>query len=361
MTVERAIALGVLVALVQPASALALAIEDVRHHPLHVGDYEGLATIEFVLSEPAQATVEIYDGRDILIRTIATEGDPARGLHEIQWDLRDRNGSSVPPGAYHYRLKAEDDAGEPVVWDIWDTTGGQRLRETNARFAEDPLGVAYSLPETGLVRIRIGLEGHGPLMRTLVDWVPRMRGQQLEVWDGLDQSGVIRLADHPRLAVQLDAVSLPKNTIVVGRASPNVVSIEDLPESIAQRPALTRRYRMHDYLRQAMQERRDISAAFALPEDRRDDNGRPVLRGKVPVRLSLAEEDQRRLANERFEAVFFIDGLFAFEVESGYFPITWRWDTEGVDEGVHYVTANLRGYEGHFAIATVEVQVERTK
>jgi hypothetical protein len=37
--------------------------------------------------------------------------------------------------------------------------------------------------------------------------------------------------------------------------------------------------------------------------------------------------------------------------------MTWLWDTSTVNEGEHYVTTNVRGYEGNFGTATLKVWV----
>lgn len=61
----------------------------------------------------------------------------------------------------------------------------------------------------------------------------------------------------------------------------------------------------------------------------------------------------------RFEPVFFVDGQFAFENEVGFVPMTWNFDPRSLNEGEHYLTVNLRGYEGNFGIATLKVLVQR--
>jgi hypothetical protein len=69
-----------------------------------------------------------------------------------------------------------------------------------------------------------------------------------------------------------------------------------------------------------------------------------------------AKEAERILA-ERFETAFFLDGQYQFEHEAGFLPATWMFDPAGASPGVHYLTGNLLGYEGHFGIATLAVEV----
>jgi hypothetical protein len=117
--------------------------------------------------------------------------------------------------------------------------------------------------------------------------------------------------------------------------------------------------RMFDHSQQAMEERGDFQITLHLAEPTSSrSKGLPVVEGGVvPVRLDVAEKDRARALARRFEAVFFLDGQFVFENEVGYLPMTLNWDLKGVNEGVHTFTANLRGYEGNFGVATIQVHV----
>jgi hypothetical protein len=41
--------------------------------------------------------------------------------------------------------------------------------------------------------------------------------------------------------------------------------------------------------------------------------------------------------------------------------MTWLLNTDTLNEGEHYLSVNLRGYEGNFGLATVKVYVQRPK
>ena len=56
--------------------------------------------------------------------------------------------------------------------------------------------------------------------------------------------------------------------------------------------------------------------------------------------------------------MFYVDGVFAHENELGYLPLTWTWDTAQFNPGEHFVTLNIRGYEGNFGTATIKVVVQ---
>jgi hypothetical protein len=39
--------------------------------------------------------------------------------------------------------------------------------------------------------------------------------------------------------------------------------------------------------------------------------------------------------------------------------MTWNFDPAALNEGEHFLTVNLRGYEGNFGMATVKVWISR--
>ncbi len=123
-------------------------------------------------------------------------------------------------------------------------------------------------------------------------------------------------------------------------------------------PKKTPPKRMYDHAQQPYDSRGDFTISLTLPPDLPvNAEGIAVVKGIVPVRLDIADHDRARALSRRFEPVFFVDGTFAFENETGFLPMTWLWDTRGTNPGTHFLTANLRGYEGNFGMATVRVSV----
>ena len=357
-----ATALLIATAAAAPAEA-GLQITHVFHAPAVIEiERDEAATIHFRLSEPARATTHVWDGRDVLIRSIEAPDVLVAGDHEIRWDGLDARGRAVPPEAYHYTIEAVPPGGEPVVWDMTDLTGGERVKVVPPNWNDEDGVVEYAVRENARVRIRIGLDNGGPLLHTLIDWVPRARGAHAEPWDDSDVAGVPNLAAHPQLAFELNAFSLPVNTILVGPRPSRVALIDDLPEPTVQRDArLPARKRMLDFARQSIEARRDFPVDLELPATLGlSPEGLPIVSGRVPVRLGVDDSNQALLMNERFEAVFYLDGRFVWESEVAFFPLTWHFETRGMSPGVHYLSVNLRGYEGHFGVGTRALFVEPT-
>lgn len=338
-------------------SAQALQITDVRvdRRAFIPADNEQV-TIKFQLSEAADVDLLLYDGREVLIRQINQAFDA--GEHALTWDGRDNRGQLVPNEAYHYVVRGRTGAGVEQTYDLTDITGGQATRPTDATWDAETQSIAFSLTKPSRINVRVGMQKNGPLLRTVVDWVPRAAGANRVDWDGWDASGVLNLSDHPRLNIFVDAYALSDNTLLVGQP-PDAVSFAPIAATKSTvRQKATQAKRMHYHQQQPLDERGDIDIQVSLAGDfDQDADGVSQVSGRVPIRLEVSPEDRERVLERRFEPVFFVDGTFAFENEVGYLPFTWIWDTANTAPGEHYVSVNLRGYEGNFGVATVKVNV----
>ena len=73
------------------------------------------APISFELAgDVKEATVEIYDDTDKLVRTIKLT-ELEKGRHTIDWDGNDEAGNALSGGTYHFKIKAVDDQDNPVT------------------------------------------------------------------------------------------------------------------------------------------------------------------------------------------------------------------------------------------------------
>ncbi|WP_250463076.1 FlgD immunoglobulin-like domain containing protein [Microbulbifer litoralis] len=322
------------------------------------------ASIHFNIDKPAQVVLHIYDGRERLVNRI-NGGQLPSGDHKLAWNGRDSKGKVVPPEAYSYTLTAtserkDGEGEEKVTHDLTDLTGGEALAVKDVRWDKEQGVVRYHLDKPARVSIRLGLKEGGPLLRTLVDWVPRDGGAQAEPWGGWDSSHALNIGKHPKLNLAVTAYSLSDNTLLVG-PKPTKIAFADLPaDKIRKKTALQKpTKRMYYHADQPLESRGDFETYLTLgTKAKKDKEGRWIVSGKVPIRLDVAEKDRERLLARRFEPVFFVDGTFAFENEVGFLPMTWQWDSSTVNEGEHYVTVNVRGYEGNFGTATMRLWVE---
>lgn len=322
---------------------------------------EESVTFRFELSAPAKVTLQLFDGRDLLIREIFSQGVLGAGEQKLRWDLCDHARRPVPAEAYTYVLEAVGEDGKIARYDLTDLTGGETLTPRDVKWDVKTGLLSYVLDKPARVNVRLGLNDGGPLLRTLIDWVVRPAGVREEKWDGKDASGVLDVGAHPRLAIGVQAFALPQNAILIGDPPAQVALIERLPAQPIQRPkAKVQPKHMYAHAQQPMEARGDFKVRLSLPNGlQRTAAGLAIVATSISVRLDVDAKDRERALARRFEPVFFIDGQFAFENEVGFVPMTWNFDPAALNEGEHFITVNLRGYEGNFGMATTKVFVKR--
>lgn len=340
--------------------ANALNIMDVRVDRTSFYPLKGeTVAISCQLSEPAQLMLHIYDGRDVEVRRVLEKKVGAPLTREIHWDGRDELGVPVPPEAYRYVLTAKAPDGHEAVHDLSDVTGGADLKVAGVDWDAKTQELRYVLSEAARVNVRVGLRNNGPLMRTVVDWVARPAGAQHERWDGFDASRAIELGAHPALDISVSAFSLPHNTLFVMPLA-TTVKVIDIPASerkVRPSSAKAQPKRMFAHAQQALEDRGDFQVDLVLPSHLPMHDSVPNISGPTPIRVNVSEADRARVLGRRLEPVFFVDGQYVYENEVGYLPMTWVWDLVGTSPGIHYITVNLRGYEGNFGMATAKVRV----
>ena len=344
-------------------NTFALEITRVNHEPpVFIPEEDRCIRINFTLSDDSQVMVKGYDDRDVLVRKI-NAGELTSGRHVIQWDGRDQSGKNVPAEAYRYTIVAEDVSGV-TEHDYSDFTGIEQYKIDDVQWDSKNKKLSYQLKKPSRVFIRVGLKNHGPLMASLVNWVPRTSGKQMEVWDGMDASRVLDLSKHPELLIDAQAYTLPKNTMIIGpvqqlhSTSNNYLSSYPWGKE-SRKPKYQRKRRIVAPYQQDPQQRGDYLIDIKLPDDLpMTKKGLPIISGKVPILLTADPVHSQLALNKRSEPVIYVDGQFVFENEVGYLPMTWKIDVSTMNEGEHYITVNLRGYEGNFGIATAKVYVK---
>lgn len=315
------------------------------------------ATIRFNLSEPADVILGVYDGRDHQVyRQQAKHFDA--GDQSVSWNGMDEQGHPVPAEAYAYTLTAKNGHGE-TLHDITDLTGGDLLAVKDVHWDAEAGVVRYTLDRPARVNLRLGLQD-GPYLRTLIDWVPRSAGPHEEHWDGKDASGVLALGSNPAVTPVVKAYALSDNTLFVGTPSDHLQFVaERTAPVLRERNAPRQAKQMFDNAQQPLETRGDLVAILGLDgKYAQDKEGRWIVSGKVPFTANVPEADRQRVLQRRFEAVFYVDGVFTHENELGYLPLTWTWDASQVNPGEHFITLNIRGYEGNFGASTLKVLVE---
>ena len=327
------------------------------------------ATIRYDLTQSAIVTSDLVDEAGRVVRHL-TGGRQAAGTHTMAWEGTDGYGHAVPPGVYRYILHAHSmDAGLSTTDSTYDpsaTSGGEELQPWDFTFDRQSGTFRWVMPQAGYARLRIGIEGF-PHLRTLLDWQPLEAGEHTVVWDGLDETGLIALKDHPHCAITLHAFALPWNTLIVSDAGVHRPPSTDPSDTVdrgsstvdASSPPLARpdAAYLHGRHPRALCHEPRLHLVFPT-QTRSDATGRPILTGTVPVRVVLDERDAPQLVNSRFEIALFEDTTFLHEEEDGTNPFTYLWDTTRVSAGEHLLTVNVLSYDDHYGVATQPVVIE---
>lgn len=344
--------------------ARAVAILNVSHDKRMIspGKHEQV-TIRFELTQPAVVRMDIFDSRDLLIKTIGSRNMLMEGEHALSWDGHDELGRVVPSEIYRYTLSAYVEGEKRAEYDISDLTGGEKIIIDNIKWNPDKKHIEYLLPKAVRVNLRIGIKNNGPMLRTLVNWEPRMPGFVKEEWDGFDQSRLVDLSHHKDILVTANAYSLSDNAIFVDAGKSGSRFIDEISWGREKRNKKTKKkFVMRDYARKGVEELGDFPIILTVPvEHPVTGDDVPVLSGTVPIMLDLPEKVLSRVISQRFECAVFMDGKFYREVEVGVVPMTWFMDLSNITPGVHYITANIFGYEGNFGTGTVKFVVPGSK
>lgn len=315
--------------------------------------------VHFTLSENADVQLNIYDDRDLLIQQL-NKKSLKTGEHYISWNGKDHTGEIVPAEAYRYTLYAIGADDKIIEHDLSDLTGGELVSIENIHWDSVNKQFEYVLKKSARVMIRVGIKNNGPLLANVRNWVPRVAGQQKEYWNGKDASNVLDLTKHPKMQIDIQAYTLSHNTILVGPKKHVVRYIEKTPKLTLRNKKQIKKKRMVMASQQKPEERGDYLAKLILPDHLpKTKNNISIVNGEIAVLLTVEEKNKRVALNQRAEPVFFVDGEFYYENEVGFLPMTWILDTSKLNEGEHYLTANIRGYEGNFGLATTKIFVKR--
>jgi hypothetical protein len=304
------------------------------------------------------STVRIYDADAGLVRELPGPVRSEAGVHEVTWDGRDDTGQLVPDEAYTFTVETASGA----VYDPTTFSGGIVGDITQARFDAEAGTVVYTLPVPARVLIRLGVH-NGPMLKTLVDWKPRIAGAITEYWDGRDEDKLLRLRELKDFRALITYVTLPDATVIaygndretyrdykLGRA-------KDRP----QKPARPRvpdpqvRFRPENLVPPAWA--RAPRVLMTLPKHAAEVHIVPEVQDSVDVHVDVDPADRDRLLREQFEVIFFVDHVFFAEAERGYLPFNWRWELQQIPAGEHVLTVNVSSFKGQVGVASRKVRV----
>jgi hypothetical protein len=321
-------------------------------------------TISYRISKPAKAIIKIFDTEMRLARDLMAESTGDSYLNEVIWDGRDLEGNTVPDEAYFFTVEATDYHGNFIFYDPTTISGGEFfIPEVNFDRGENRL--SYQLPKDARVKIRAGISQGGPLLKNILNWTPRLSGQNEEIWDGKDGSKNIDAVSQKGYGLMAEAVSLPENSILTyGNIDYDYFKYKN--DIAPERPKKVERPLFQS--KTVWQELQPVEPVKLGPEPKfridlpenieKTENGLPIVEGKTPIKIYLDEKIKRYVTEQRYEIIFFVDFKFVTEMEEGYSPFTLIWDSRNVPNGEHIIIVNVATFTGQVSSASMRVMVE---
>ncbi len=326
-------------------------------------------TCSFRLPEPATVTATV-SGPDGLPVATLLDGQPRpAGTVSVTWDGRDGSGTPVPDEAYAIGIDLDGSAAASG----W--TGTSQRQQPADRLVvtldvtreEEGVRLSYTLPQPARVRILAGIQNGGPLLRTILADEPRPAGPHQLLWDGLDDTGHIRVTEQPEWGTTIVATPLPPGVVIVQGNGGDYLAYSRQQrgnEQTARRTALA--------ASQALVRGKGMVrfTVAGRPAGSRSAQGtaasRRPLAGPAPIPASgifdltvlIDEAYQEVFDQTRFETVIFIDGKRFDEEENAFSPYTYHLDTRRLANGPHLVTINQVGLTGEIGSYSFTLDVQ---
>jgi hypothetical protein len=315
-------------------------------------------TLYYRLTQPASVTTQVFDADGGMVRLLENAVQRDAGLHAVAWNGIDDESEPVPDEAYTFTIETDDG----TVYDPTTFSGGI------VADADDPVfepggNLLYKLPAAARVLVRLGIDG-GPMLNTLVDWEPRVRGTITESWDGRDADGHIDLLGQDGFTALVTYVTLPEATVITygnaqesyrqyklgrGQQRPQKPQRERLAESApGLRPAML--------VPPAWSRAPRVTMTFPnLPDAAAD--AVPTVSNAVDVYIDVDPDDRTRLLEDQFEVILFVDNLFFAEAERGHLPMNWRWELHQFPAGERLLTVNIASFRGQVGVVSRKVRL----
>jgi len=303
--------------------------------------------IQFETTRDAFLTIELKDENMNPINHFELGLKP-KGAQTFSWDGKNEKGGLVKTDVVIYTIDARTEDSQYAHYDPSSETGGIDLKFSKFELDKETGKVEFVLPQAARARLRAGFT-ETALLVTLFDWEAKEAGGHEFLWDGRDKSGEINLLKLPHLNLNLNAFSLPDNAILIKGLKPGYLSPDQSYSPIKQNKHI---HYLHPRILC-----HEPKFQITFPENQKNSEGDTIVKGKVPVTLTIDPKDEVDLVRKRFEVMIYLDMNFLFEEEQGVSPATFEIDFSNVQVGEHLLTFNVMSYDDHIGVETVKVKV----
>nr|NQU93474.1 hypothetical protein [Bacteroidota bacterium] len=165
-------------------------------------------TCSFYLPNPTLTTIKyinVFGGEEILIEK---EKSRNRGWQVIVLKSDSLRNTNHPSGIYYFEVTGRSDGKQNIDYNSFRSPWGESVEATDVVFDPNTGEISYQLPKTCFVKLRIGFN-NGSLVRTLINLEPQKTGINMATWDGLDQSGKIKIGSDLNPKPQIISYAIP--------------------------------------------------------------------------------------------------------------------------------------------------------
>lgn len=177
------------------------------------------AEIRVRIPESGQVVVDFLDRDRNLVRSMG----PLNGEGEVvaSWDGKDDQGEVVPDEAYSLRVRFRPGTGRELIYDPGQGFAGSPISVDQFTYSRIDGVLNYRLEKPSRVHIQAGQaraaangQMEGPILRTVVDRMPRSGGAISEQWTGFDETRALYVPELPDFVMAILAVPFPENTLI---------------------------------------------------------------------------------------------------------------------------------------------------
>lgn len=315
--------------------------------------------VRYGLSRDARVTVKVYDPDRQLVRTLAADAERKAGQNKETWDGKDMDGALVPDEAYFFCVEAVDGSGQKVVYDPVTFSGGESADITQGGVDRETGTLSYRLSQPSRVLMRAGIPGSA-LLKTVVDWRPRVAGEITEYWNGKDEDNLIDVLNTPNYLLILTYMTLPETSVItVGNAKYDYRAYKAGLKSARpakEERAMTNNRKISPHFFKSRVTDRAFKIALSFPE-LGGAGGVPSVKDKLLVRITAPDEERDVTLDQQFEIILFVDNVFYAEEERGHLPFNFPVELTSLPAGEHVITANVITFGDQIGIGSRKINV----
>jgi flagellar hook assembly protein FlgD len=310
-------------------------------------------SLQFTLASPARVDVLVVDRDGFAVRELAKNKAEPSGTVTLQWDGRNASGELVPDESWSLKIDAHSSAGTSTYFPA-DAAPEPMISIRPDAYSPAASTLRYTLPVASRVHIQAGTASstagnsstEGAVMKTIVDRAPRVAGSVVEQWNGLDESGTIRVPDQRNFVMAIAATPLPENSIItVGNRTKTFLQFAEQRHG---RSLCTPRQLSHAH-HAGLSALEDHSPPLRLRVG-------AIRHSRLPLTVSVDGPTASRFLRQHPTLFVFVDGERLLKTPADHEPVTvsvpWRYKPEGD----HVIVVNWQSEFGPVAASATRIR-----